>query len=83
MQAAASRPGAMSLRRDCGPLLLRTCQLFSGQRPRGLSRQEVARSSLRKAPCQQRVCWGPHLRRAQGTADGFFEHGTRPQGLGT
>lgn len=44
MRATASRPGAVSLRRDRGLLLLRSCQLFSGQRPRGLSGQEVAGS---------------------------------------
>lgn len=55
MRATTSQPGAVSLRRVRGLLLLRSCQLFSGQRPRGLSGQEVALLCL---PNSGRQHWG-------------------------
>lgn len=83
MQAAASRPGAMSLRRVCGPLLLRSCQLFSGRRPRGLSGQEVARSCLQKAQRQQRVAGGPTSEGHRGLLMDSWSTALGPGGLGT
>lgn len=59
MRATASQPGAVSLRRVHGLLLLRSCQLFSGQRPRGLSGQEVALLCLPNAGRQLQGVLGP------------------------
>lgn len=69
---AASQPGVVSLRRVCGLLLLRSCQLFSGQRPRGLSGPEVAQSCLRNARRQDGGCAQSSLplKWAEGTTDG-------------
>lgn len=65
MPAATSQPGGrVSLRRVCGLLLLKSCQLCSGQRP-GLGDRDGLEQPA-EARFQPGACWGPHPAHLQG-----------------
>lgn len=69
MRAATSQPGALSLRHVCGLLLLRSCQLFSGQRPRGFGDRRWLRAVCRKPSISMECAGGLNPATSKGQRD--------------